>query len=69
MDLRRQRIHQAQRAGLRNRVRDQWRISEERADTLLDDWEAAAQAMSIVPGAVGYWDRGEKWLRERLDQR
>ena len=43
MDLRRQRIHEAQRAGLRNRIRDQWYVPEERANALLDAWEIVAR--------------------------
>lgn len=65
MDLRRQRIHEAQRTGLRNRIRDQWHVPEERANALLDAWEIVARERGLEPGQVGYWRESEEWIRER----
>jgi hypothetical protein len=33
-----ERIFQARRAGLGNRIRDVWRVSQELADAYLDEW-------------------------------
>jgi hypothetical protein len=63
MDLRRQRIHDAQRAGLRNRIRDHWHVPEARADALLDAWEITASERGLAPGQAAYWQEGEKWVR------
>ena len=62
---RRKRIWEAQRSGLRNRLRDQWRIPEGRADALLADWEAEALARGLPEMGQGYWAAAESWLAER----
>ena len=68
MDLRRQRIHEAQRTGLRNRIRDQWHVPEERANALLDAWEIVARERGLEPGQVGYWRESEEWIQQRAKQ-
>jgi hypothetical protein len=67
MEQRRERILEAQRAGLRNRIRDQWHVSEGRADALLEAWATEATERGLKPGETGYWTAGEAWVRERLD--
>lgn len=69
MDLRRQRIHEAQRTGLRNRIRDQWHVPEERANALLEAWAKTASERGLVPGQPSYWQEGEKWLRAEAAKR
>lgn len=69
MDLRRQRIHEAQRTGLRNRIRDQWHVPEERANALLDAWDQEAMKRFLPPGDAAYWRDGEAWIRGRGDAR
>jgi hypothetical protein len=69
MELRRQRITEAQRAGLRNRVRDEWRVPEARADALLDAWAITAKERGLEPGQGAYWQEGEEWIRERAERR
>lgn len=69
MDLRRSRIHEAQRAGLRNRIRDHWRQPEEKADALLEAWTIEAKERSLEPGQGGYWSDGEDWIRAQIDRR
>ena len=68
MDLRRQRIHEAQRAGLRNRIRDHWHVPEARADALLDSWATTASERGLMPGDASYWQEGEKWIRLRAEK-
>jgi hypothetical protein len=53
-----ERIYQAQRAGLRSRIRDQWRQSDPRADELLNAWEYEASARGLKRGEPTYWDQG-----------
>lgn len=65
MHDRRQRIWDAQRSGLRNRLRDQWRLSDGRADALLADWEAEALARGLPRMGEGYWAAAESWLADR----
>jgi hypothetical protein len=62
VDVRRQRIWEAQRSGLRNRLRDQWRISELKVDELLAEWEAEAEARDMPRVSQGYWTAAEDWL-------
>jgi hypothetical protein len=69
MDLRRQRITEAQRAGLRNRIRDEWCVPEARADALLDAWAIEAKERGLEPGQGSYWQDGEAWIRERAEKR
>lgn len=69
MDLRHQRIHEAQRAGLRNRIRDHWRVPEARADALLDAWAITASERGLVPGQATYWQEGEEWIRAQATKR
>jgi hypothetical protein len=51
--------------GLRNRMRDEWRVLEARADALLADWEAEASVRGLDPSGPAYWPAGEAWIRER----
>lgn len=69
MDLRRRRITEAQRAGLRNRIRDAWHLPEEKADDLLDAWVIEAQARGLAPDETAYWRAGEDWIREQAKKR
>ena len=69
MDLQSRRIHDAQRAGLRNRIRDHWHLPETRADALLDAWEITASDRGLASGQPTYWQEGEKWVRAQTTQR
>jgi hypothetical protein len=64
VEQRRQRIWDAQRSGLRNRLRDQWRLSEERAETFLAAWEDEAASRGLRKLSEGYWAAAEDWLTE-----
>lgn len=66
MDLRRSRIHDAQRAGLRNRIRDHWRIPEAKADALLEAWAIEATERGLQPGDSAYWRDGEAWIKDQV---
>ena len=67
MDLRRSRIHEAQRAGLRNRVRDHWHVPEAKAGSLLEAWAAEATERGLKPGPSEYWREGEAWIRDQVN--
>ena len=66
LELRRQRIYAAHRAGLRNRIRDEWHQPEERADRLIDEWELEATTRGLERDAQGFWSEAEEWVRGRL---
>jgi hypothetical protein len=68
MDLRRSRIHEAQRAGLRNRIRDDWHVPEEKTDALLEAWPVEANGRGVEPGQSAYWRDGEAWIRAKIDR-
>jgi hypothetical protein len=57
----RERVHEAQRAGLRNRLRHQRRVSQDVAEAILDGWAAEAAARGLGPDDPGYWSEG--WAR------
>jgi hypothetical protein len=65
VEQRRQRISDAQRAGLRNRLRDQWRLPEDRVERLLAEWESEASVRGLSKVADGYWATAETWLTEQ----
>jgi hypothetical protein len=69
VDIRRQRIHEAQLTGLRNRIRDHWHVPEERADVLIDRWTQEAERRSLPRGHPTYWPEAEAWLREQVEPR
>jgi hypothetical protein len=69
VELRRQRIHEAQRTGLRNRIRDNWHVPEERANTVIDAWDQEAAQRSLPLGQPAYWRDAEAWIREQLEPR
>ena len=69
VELRRQRIHHAQRTGLRNRIRDQWHLAEERADALIEAWDQEAQERLLRHSDPTSWRDAEVWIRERLEPR
>jgi hypothetical protein len=55
----------AKRAGLRNRIRDEWHVPEAIADQLLDAWTIMAKQRGLKLDHVAYWRDGEEWIRER----
>jgi hypothetical protein len=57
-------VHEARRIGLRNRMRDEWRLPEARADELIDAWAAEAERRGLRRDDAAYWREGERWLRE-----
>jgi hypothetical protein len=69
VELRRQRIHEAQRTGLRNRIRDHWHVPEERADALLDAWDREATRRSLSHEDPTYWHEAEGWIGAQLKHR
>jgi hypothetical protein len=62
----RDRIYEAQRTGLRNRVRDEWHMSEELADAIVDQWDLQAASRALGRRDPRYWDEAAKWIEERF---
>ena len=69
MELRRQRIQEAQRTGLRNRIRDQWHVAEQRADAVIEAWDQEARERLLQHSDPNYWRDAEVWIREQLETR
>jgi hypothetical protein len=69
LHLRRQRIHDAKGAGLRNRIRDHWHVPEAQADALLDAWAIVAAERGLMPSQANYWQDGEEWIQEQAKMR
>jgi hypothetical protein len=61
------RIREAQRAGLRARMVNYWHVLPDRADEVLDAWEAEAAARGIARNDA-YRRLHEAWVRERADR-
>jgi hypothetical protein len=68
VEERRQRIWDAQRSGLKNRLRDQSRIPEARVELLLADWDAEAAERGLQKLNEGYWAAAEIWLAEKTSR-
>lgn len=64
MEVRRRRVYEAAREGLRLRLINQWRLPTERAEALLREWDDEAAKRSLDPKADGYWRQAEVWLSE-----
>ena len=62
----RERIYEAQRSGVRNRLRDGWLVSEELADAILAQWEIEAVRRGLERDDARYWDEADSWIQERF---
>lgn len=57
------------RTGLRNRIRDELRVSELFADMIVDEWEAEAMSRGLAPLDEPYWSEGARWVASRFMNR
>ena len=64
-----ERIYQAQRAGIRQRIVRNWRQSEDTADALLLQWEIEAPTHGLRRGDPRYWDEAAAWIEGRIAKR
>lgn len=55
-------LHAAGREGLRNRLRDAYRLPEATADAWCEAWEAEAERQGIKRGSPGFWAKGADWI-------
>jgi hypothetical protein len=60
-----QRILIAQWTGIRNRLHNEARVSEERASNVVDAWVAEAEHRGIRRDDYRYWDYAWDWLLEQ----
>jgi hypothetical protein len=60
-----QRIFIAQWTAIRNRLRNEGRVSEGRASNLVDAWVAEAEHRGIRRDDYRYWDYAWDWLLEQ----
>jgi hypothetical protein len=60
------RTYEAQRQGLRNRLRDGWQMSEDLADAVVEEWDLIATTRGLGRRQPAYWSEAEKWLEERF---
>jgi hypothetical protein len=65
----RERIYEAQRAGLRGRIVRAWRQSEHRADELLREWESEAATRGLDRSYPQWWDEAPVWIEGRIVNR
>jgi hypothetical protein len=57
-----QRIYDAKRTGLRNRLRDERRVPQEKADALIEEWVTEAAARGLSPEDPRYRSEAWEWL-------
>jgi hypothetical protein len=63
-----ERIYEAERLGLRNRLRDEWRISQELADTIVDEREVEAANRRLEPLDPRYRSEAVRWIERAVPQ-
>lgn len=63
MTLKAERIHQARRAAIRNRLTD-YGMDQAEAERWCDAWEAQASRQGIERSSA-YWDVGRLWIAEQ----
>jgi hypothetical protein len=59
-----ERIQEARRAALRNRLLSTGMLPD-RLDHLWADWEAHASILGITPQSAAYWQSATEWLLQR----
>jgi hypothetical protein len=59
-----ERIYQAQRAGIFNRLVSAERLDRFDAEQWIGAWEREAEANGPARGSQGYWDAAWEWIRE-----
>jgi hypothetical protein len=59
----------SRRTGLRNRVRDELRVSEQFADLIINEWEQEAMTRGLAPFDRPYWSEGARWIASRFMNR
>jgi hypothetical protein len=64
----RERIYEAQRTGVRNRLRDGWLVSEEMAEAIVAQWEIEAVRRALDRDDPRYWDEADSWIQVRFPQ-
>jgi hypothetical protein len=63
------RLVMTRRTGLRNRIRDELRVSDEFADLIVDEWEHEAMNRGLAPVDQPYWSEGARWIAKRFMNR
>lgn len=64
-ELQRDRIYLAQRAGVRQRLIDEARLSADAVDRLLDEWDEEAGRRMIATRTSAYWAHAWDWIAAR----
>jgi hypothetical protein len=55
--------------GLRNRIRDDLRVSDRLADLIVAEWEEEAMSRGLAPMDGVYWSAGAQWVAGRFMDR
>ena len=63
------RVADAKCTSLRNRIRDDLRVSESLADLIVDEWEAEATRRGLGRFDAPYWSEGARWIARRFWRR
>jgi hypothetical protein len=61
------RIYNAQREGLRQRLIQTEHNSPGKAEEMLAAWEAEAAIRGLVPASPAFWQEAEGWLASRIE--
>jgi uncharacterized protein (DUF2336 family) len=54
------------RTGLRNRIRDDLRVSDKLADLIVAEWEEEALRRGLAPLDRPYWSEAGRWITDRF---
>jgi hypothetical protein len=64
-----QRIYDAKRQLVRQRLRDEWQMSEELADAVVEEWHLEAGRRGLRRESRRYWTEAIRWVEERFPTR
>lgn len=63
------RIHRARRAAVRNRMVDEFRLSQDAADRWVSAWEERCAVAGIDRASPDYWMDAAGWILEQARRR
>jgi len=64
--VRNDRLYEARRAGVRNRLSSAERLPDNRVDALLAGWEAEARTRGLDRDNPDFWREGTGWIYAQL---
>jgi hypothetical protein len=62
-------LYEAKQQLVRHRLRDEWHMSEDLADAVVEEWHLQATRLHLRRESRRYWTEAIKWVEERFPTR